>query len=109
MKYLPYRATTTGAVIDISFPLHPDTASAVVLSQLLDAVLRTLSREIAVLPNVANGDILQALAMALAARAGIIHAPFALTAGATRRVLDEALAAMAEACAAGPAPGTRYA
>ena len=106
MKHLPYRATTTtGTALDINFPLHPDTASAVTVAQLLDSVLRTLSREIAVLPNVANGDILQALAMALAVRTGIIHAPFALTAGETRKLLESALNAMAEAEPHGPTPG----
>lgn len=106
MKNLPYRATTaTGAVLDINFPLHPDTASAVTVGQLLDSLLRTLSREIAVLPNVANGDILQALAMALAVRTGIIHAPFALTAGETLKLLETALAAMEQAEPVGPTPG----
>jgi len=81
MKHLPYRVTTaTGAVVDIQFPLHAETVSAVTVSQLLDSVLRTLSREIAVLSNVGNGDVLQALAMALAVRTGIIHAPFELLA-----------------------------
>lgn len=106
MKHLPYRATTaTGAVLDINFPLHADTASAVTVGQLLDSLLRTLSREISVLPNVANGDILQALAMALAVRTGIIHAPLSLTAGETRKLLDRALDAMAEAEPTGPTPG----
>ena len=39
MKHLPYRATTTtGAVLDIQFPLHAQTVSAVTVSQLLDSV-----------------------------------------------------------------------
>lgn len=106
MKHLPYRATTTtGTALDINFPLHPDTASPVIVGQLLDSLLRTLSREIAVLPNVANGDILQALAMALAVRTGIIHAPFALTAGETRKLLERALDAMQAAEPVGPTPG----
>jgi hypothetical protein len=106
MKYLPYRATTvTGTVIEVAFPLHPDTASAVVVGQLLDSLLHTLSRDIALLPNVANGDVLQALAMALAVRAGIIHTPFGPTAAETQKLLDSALAAMAVAERSGPAPG----
>ena len=95
MKHLPYRATTTtGAVIDIQFPLHAQTVSAVAVSQLLDSVLNTLTREIALAPNVGNGDILQALAMALAVRTGIIHAPFDFIAGETRALLATALEAV---------------
>ena len=72
MKHLPYRVTTaTGAVLDIQFPLHEQTVSAVTVCQLLDSVLLTLSGDIALLPNAGNGDVLQALAMALAVRAGI--------------------------------------
>jgi hypothetical protein len=106
MKHLPYRVTTaTGAVLDIQFPLHADTVSAVTVSQLLDSVLRTLSREIAVLSNVGNGDILQALAMALAVRTGIIHAPFELLAEQSAALLDTALEAMAKAQSRGIEPG----
>jgi hypothetical protein len=106
MKQLPYRVTTaTGAVVDIQFPLHAETVSAVTVSQLLDSVLRTLSREIAVLSNVGNGDVLQALAMALAVRTGIIHAPFELLAEQSSDLLATALAAMANAQPRGPAAG----
>jgi hypothetical protein len=106
MKHLPYRVTTaTGAVVDIQFPLHAETVSAVTVSQLLDSVLRTLSREIAVLSNVGNGDVLQALAMALAVRTGIIHAPFELLAEQSSDLLATALTAMANAQPRGPAAG----
>jgi hypothetical protein len=81
------------------------TVSAVTVSQLLDSVLRTLSREIAVLSNVGNGDVLQALAMALAVRTGIIHAPFELLAEQSSDLLATALAAMANAQPRGPAAG----
>lgn len=95
MKHLPYRATTTtGTVIDVQFPLHAQTVSAVAVSQLLDSVLNTLTREIALAPNVGNGDVLQALAMALAVRTGIIHAPFDFIAGETRALLATALEAV---------------
>ena len=106
MKHLPYRATTaTGAIIDIRFPLHAETVSAVTVSQLLDSVLRTLSREIGVLHNVGNGDVLQALAMALAVRTGIIYAPFDFVAGETRALLETALGAVGAAEPGGPTAG----
>ena len=106
MKHLPYRATTTtGAVLDIQFPLHEQTVSAVTVSQLLDSVLLTLSRDIALLPNVGNGDVLQALAMALAVRAGIVHAPFNFMAAQTRALLVTALDAVGEGESSEPAAG----
>lgn len=106
MKHLPYRVTTTsGAVIDIRFPLHAQTVSAVTVSQLLDSVLQTLSREIALAPNVGNGDVLQALAMALAVRTGIIYAPFDFVAGETRALLAMALEAVSQGEASGPQAG----
>jgi len=38
--HLPYRATTaTGERFDISFPLHPNTASPVRVSQMVSAIL----------------------------------------------------------------------
>jgi hypothetical protein len=44
---LPYRAiTTSGNQFDFEFDLHPDTASAVNVSNLLTAVLATLDGEI---------------------------------------------------------------
>jgi hypothetical protein len=92
MKHLRYRFTTaTGAVVDIQFPLHAETVSAVTVSQLLDSVLRTLSREIAVLSNVGNGDVLQALAMAVALRVAMIPAPRTVTEPLARDLLDTAL------------------
>lgn len=91
-SHLPYRVTTqTGEVIDFEFDLHPDTGSAMRVSQLLSAVLHTLDREIRVLGETSNGDVLQALAMALAARARMIHAPVAQTAELARDLVTEAL------------------
>ena len=77
----------TGDVIDFEFELHPETGSPVRVAQLLDAVLGTLDREIQVLGETSNGDILQALAMALAARARMIHAPVNQTSTLARALL----------------------
>ncbi len=91
-RHLPYRLTTqTGEVIDFEFDLHPDTGSAIRVNQLLSAVLQTLDREIRVLGETSNGDVLQALAMALAARARMIHAPVEQTANLARELVSEAL------------------
>lgn len=97
-KTLPYRITTaTGETIDFSFPLHPETLSAVRVSGLLTALLATLDREIKVSGETGNGDVLQALAMALAARAAMIAAPSAQTAKLAGDLLQTALAAAIDA------------
>lgn len=97
-KYLPYRATTAhGDVLDIPFRLHPDTGSSMRVSQLLDGVLRALDREIGVLGETSNGDVLQALCMATAIRAGIIHAGRETTDELARSLLDAALESVANA------------
>ena len=74
MKTLPYRAQTgTGDVFDIEFPLHHQTGSAVRVGQLISTVLSAIDKDIAIAGDVSNGDVLQAVAMALAIRAGMIH------------------------------------
>jgi len=74
---LPYDVTTaTGEKIAFEFPLHAETQSAMRVAQLLNALLGTLDRELRVLGNTANGDVMQALAMALAVRAAMLHAPY---------------------------------
>ena len=98
MSLLPFQIQTqTGETIDFEFALHPDTGSAVRVSQLLTAVLETIDRELKVLGETSNGDILQSLAMATAARARMIHAPVAQTSGLTRDLLEEALGGAATA------------
>lgn len=105
-KSLPYRAeTATGDRLDIVFKLHPDTGSAMRVSQLLDALLQRLDRELGVLGETSNGDVLQALCMVTAIRAGMIHAPQAVTGRLARQLLDTALASVAEAERAQPPVG----
>ena len=91
-QHLPYRMTTqTGETFEFEFVLHPDTGSVLRVNQLLSAVLETLDREIRILGETSNGDVLQAVAMALAARARMIHAPAAQTADLAKDLLEEAL------------------
>ena len=92
---LPYDVTTaTGEKIAFEFPLHGETQSAMRVSQLLTAVLGVVDRELRVLGITANGDVMQALAMALAARTAMLHAPYAVG-----RQLATGLAATALAAA----------
>lgn len=97
-QHLPYDVTTaTGEKIAFEFPLHAETQSAMRVSQLLTAVLGSLDRELRVLGNTANGDVLQALAMALAARTAMLHAPYAVGQQLATELAATALAA-AEHC-----------
>lgn len=97
-KRLPYCATTaSGNQYAFEFPLHPETGSAVTVSNLLDAVLGAVDREVRQLGAVSNGDVLQALAMTLAVRTRILPGNPEALAGLARQLLDDALsAAMAE-------------
>ena len=74
-KQIPYTAkTATGDVFDIVFDLHPETEDPVKVHQLLSAILSRIDTELSVLGPSSNGDVLQAVAMALAIRARMINA-----------------------------------
>jgi hypothetical protein len=95
---LPYRATTaSGERFDISFPLHPQTASPMRVSQMLSAILAALDAEVKLDPGTSNGDVLQALAMALSIRASMIEAPKELTDRLSVDLVSASLAAMNDA------------
>ncbi len=95
---LPFTATTaSGERFEISFPLHPHTDSPVRVAQLVSAVLETIDREVGVSPATANGDILQAVAMALAVRAAMIEAPKDVTDKLASGVVATSLRAMDDA------------
>ena len=80
MKQLPYRVqTATGDTLDIEFPFHAETESPVNVNQLLTTILETINKEVALAGPMANGDVLQALAMAIAIRSRMIHAPSEVT------------------------------
>ena len=75
MKQLPYQArTATGDTFDISFPLHSDTGDPIKVEQLITVILKAIDDEIAITGPTSNGDILQAIAMTLAIRSGMIAA-----------------------------------
>ena len=106
MKKLPYRArTTTGDVFDIEFPLHGETASPVRVAQLVSAILAAIDKDIAVAGEASNGDVLQAVAMAMAIRARIIHAPPAVVEQLAGQLLRTALEAVADTPRKSPQSG----
>ncbi|SME92784.1 hypothetical protein SAMN06265365_101528 [Tistlia consotensis] len=94
---LPYSITTqTGTRIDFSFPLHDETGSPVQVNQLVTRLLGALDGEIRTLGEVSNGDVLQALAITLAARAAMIEAPLASSVPLIEQLLGRALRAASE-------------
>lgn len=75
MKKMPYRVdTATGDRFDIEFPLHDQTVDPMRVSQLVSEILDSVERAIGVLGETGNGDVLQAMAMAMAVRAEMIYA-----------------------------------
>ena len=98
MKKLPYTATTrTGDVFDIEFPLHNETVDAVRVGQLVSTLLQAIERDLDVVGEMSNGDVLQALAMATAVRTRMIHASQDLTEAIAKELVGIALGAVAEA------------
>jgi hypothetical protein len=98
MNYLPYRyRSPTGDVISFDFPLHEQTGSPTRVHQLLDCILNALNHEVALLGDTQNGDLLQALAMALAVRTELIPADPELTHRLARDLAQQALNALPEA------------
>lgn len=72
---LSFTAVTSGGVAyDVDFPLHPQTRSAQGVSDLLTALLDTISRVVDERRDLSDGDILQALCLALAVRARMVGA-----------------------------------
>jgi hypothetical protein len=97
-KRLPYSVTTeSGEHFDVSFPLHPETASPMRVAQMVSAVLATLDQEVRLDARTSNGDVLQAMAMALAVRASMIAAPNEITDRLAHELVSASLAAMADA------------
>ncbi len=89
---LPYEAKTSmGEVMDIDFTLHPQTASPMRVTQMLSVILEGLDRDIGIVGETSNGDVLQALAMALAIRSEMIAAPNDVTNLMSVSLLQQAL------------------
>lgn len=105
-RRLPYRATTaSGNQFEFAFPLHPETGSAVQVSNLLGLVLAVLDREIRQTGPVKNGDVLQALAMALAVRTRILPGNPEELAGLSASLVHQALGSSVQADPANVPPG----
>ena len=105
-RRMPYRATTsTGNQFEFDFELHPETVEPVHVSNLLTALLGALDREIGILGRVGNGDVLQALAMALAVRTRMLAGGSATVDALVTELLATALASSATADPGNTDPG----
>jgi hypothetical protein len=103
---LPYTVTTrSGTRIDFSFPLHEETGSPVQVNQLVTRILGVLDGEIRTLGEVSNGDVLQALSIAMAARAAMIEAPMDSSVRLLEQLLGKALPAAAQGRKQAPTSG----
>ncbi len=106
MSKLPYKVTTAnGKVYLVDFELHPETASAVHVNHLLTSVLGAVDQEINILGDAATGDVLQALAMALAARTRIVPNQSDELDESVLDLLDSALGADFQPAGEGAPPG----
>jgi len=98
MKTLPYRAvTSSGVVTEVHFALHPETVSPERVGRLVTDVLAAVDGQIEGREPAANGDVLQALAMALALRAGMLPARRAMQEHLLQDVVDRAWQSLADA------------
>lgn len=104
-KILPYTSHHPGEQREIEFPLHPATTNAVQIRNLLDALLNTLGQEIRLQGPISDGDLLQALCMALAVRMHQVQAP----AEAVRALVAEALSQADQAVQAASARSVGHA
>ena len=102
---LPFTAITdTADKFDITFALHPSTEDAMRVHQLLGDLLEVVSREVR-RDNMANGDVLQAMAMALAVRARMIASDPQTTTDLARGLLDTAIHGVLQADVTTPPTG----
>ncbi len=93
-KSLAYTAkTASGVEIDFDFPLHPLTVSESDVANLLTEVLAALDRRITDSGTISDGDVLQALSMALAVRTRMVEAEPGSVHRLSAELADTALAA----------------
>ncbi len=98
LKVLPFSVLAAGGESFIAmFPLHRQTVSPEFVGRLTTALLDTISDAVDRGSAVCDGDVLQAMAMALAVRAQVINAPPGAGARVAEHLVANALAAVAEA------------
>ena len=94
MAYLPFAVhTDTHDTFDNEFPLSEHTEDSVRVHQILTTVLNSIAHDLKIVGAVSNGDILQALSMALAVRTRMVYAPEQTMRAIIADLTDSALAA----------------
>jgi hypothetical protein len=69
---LSFTATTArGEVVEFQLPLHPHTASVAQVGSMLEALLDAVTVLLDQHPGVSDGDVLQAMTLAMAVRMGV--------------------------------------
>ncbi len=103
-RNLGFTATTRqGRVVDFQLPLHPHTASAAQVASMLESILDALTGIIEHHRDVSDGDVLQAMSLAMAVRMGVAG----IGENPGRQLLDELLSrAMEGALTAAQASGS---
>jgi hypothetical protein len=95
---LPYTAVTSaGDAYEIRFPLHPETRSPERVSELLSSALEAISKDMESGTPISDGDVLQALSMALAIRARLVDAAPGASLRLMHELVDSAFAAALDA------------
>ena len=95
-KVLPFTAVQPGGARQISFPLHEHTVNASHVGALLEALLDSITKEIHANQDVSDGDVLQAVCMALAIRMHLVEAPPDAVRAMVAATLEQADDAVAE-------------
>ena len=94
MAYLPFTVhTDTHDTFDIEFPLSEHTEDSMRVHQILTTVFNSIAHDLKIVGAVSNGDILQALSMALAVRTRMVYAPEQTMRAIIADLTDSALAA----------------
>lgn len=98
MRRLDYTAVSAGgSAFDIRFPLHQETGSPDAVAEMLTGVLAGLSERLDAHQGVSDGDLLQALAMAMAIRARMVDVAPGVSLRLMHELIDQAFAAALEA------------
>ncbi len=74
-KFLPFTTVQPGGARQIKFPLHEHTVNAGHVGVILEMLLESMTKQIHTNGDVSDGDVLQALCMALAIRMHMVKAP----------------------------------
>ena len=94
-QYLSFTALHTGGAREINFPLHEHTVNEGHVGAMLEAVPDSISREIQSRRNVSDGDVLQAMCMALSIRMHLVNAAPDVVRAMVSSTLDQADKAVA--------------